>query len=128
MILLHHFHSLLYFEKIKVMLIIKIGLIEMQFFLVCSCLDFLGKMLSNLPLLSQIVKKKQNAAKRPIGSITISITFSGRNATITKKNIISRYIFPSERQESLLNILQNNSEAKPVRDFLIQEFDGIFIK
>lgn len=39
-----------------------------------------------------------------------------------------RYIFPSERQESLLNILQNNSEAKPVRDFLIQEFDGIFIK
>lgn len=39
-----------------------------------------------------------------------------------------RYIFPSERQESLLNILQNNSEAKPIRDFLIKEFDGIFIQ
>jgi hypothetical protein len=39
-----------------------------------------------------------------------------------------RYIFPSERQELLLNILQNNSKAKPIRDFLIEEFDGIFIQ
>lgn len=39
-----------------------------------------------------------------------------------------RYIFPSERQESLLNILQNNSKAKPIRDFLIEEFNGIFIQ
>ena len=33
-----------------------------------------------------------------------------------------------EKQEILLRQLQNNIEAKPIRDFLIQEFDGIFIQ
>lgn len=39
-----------------------------------------------------------------------------------------RRLFPSEKQEILLRQLQNNIEAKPIRDFLIQEFDGIFIQ
>ena len=39
-----------------------------------------------------------------------------------------RFIFPSERQENLLNNLQNHPKAKPIRDFLIEEFDGVFIK
>lgn len=39
-----------------------------------------------------------------------------------------RFIFPSERQENLLNNLQNHPKAKPIRDFLIEEFNGVFIK
>lgn len=39
-----------------------------------------------------------------------------------------RSIFPSERQEKLLTNLQNHPKAKPIRDFLIEEFDGVFIK
>ena len=39
-----------------------------------------------------------------------------------------RFIFPSERQESLLEKLQNHEKAKPIRDFLITEFDGVFIE
>jgi hypothetical protein len=39
-----------------------------------------------------------------------------------------RTIFPSSGQDSLLNNLQNNKDAKLIRDFLIEEFDGVFIQ
>ena len=37
-------------------------------------------------------------------------------------------IFPSDRQDILLNNLQYNKDAKPIKDFLLNEFDGVFIK
>ena len=37
-------------------------------------------------------------------------------------------IFPSERQTKLLKNLQNEEQAKPIRDFLLNEFNGVFIK
>jgi len=37
-------------------------------------------------------------------------------------------IFPSERQETLLQNLQKHQDSKPIRDFLIEEFDGVFIR
>lgn len=39
-----------------------------------------------------------------------------------------RSLFPSERQEILLKNLQTSKKAKPIRDFLVNEFDGVFIK
>ena len=39
-----------------------------------------------------------------------------------------RDLFPSTKQEILLKNLQTHKEAKPIRDFLITEFDGVFIK
>lgn len=39
-----------------------------------------------------------------------------------------RYIFPSQRQERLLQNLREHKEAEPIRRFLIQEFDGVFIQ
>lgn len=38
-----------------------------------------------------------------------------------------RYFFPSQRQESLLSNLRSNESAKPIRDFLVEEFQGVFI-
>lgn len=39
-----------------------------------------------------------------------------------------RNIFPSERQETLLQNLQQHQDAKPIRDFLKKEFNGVFIQ
>jgi len=38
-----------------------------------------------------------------------------------------RKIFPSEDQERLFKTLKENESAKNIRDFLVQEFDGVFI-
>lgn len=37
-------------------------------------------------------------------------------------------IFPSERQNKLLKNLQNHEKAKPIRNFLLKEFNGVFIE
>lgn len=37
-------------------------------------------------------------------------------------------IFPSAKQDILLNNLKYNKEAKSIRNFLLNEFDGVFIK
>lgn len=37
-------------------------------------------------------------------------------------------IFPSKKQDILLNSLRNDEDAQDIRDFLMEEFDGIFVK
>lgn len=37
-------------------------------------------------------------------------------------------IFPSNKQDHLLHNLQKHRDAEPIRDFLLEEFNGVFIK